>query len=438
MENWLQGMDGFSYCIEMLAASFCFFIFLKKRNHFWIRVVISIAILFVASLIIYPYFTDITNVYNWVWFIFIFALIIAICFFCCEITWKDAVMAASCGALLQHTASSLFIVVFYQGIIPKFSGIRYWGMFACVYFLVTFFIARKLPDQGHYHVSKANAAVMAATVLTIVLVLSVLVKSTTIDVIGSGTANKEYIKLFRLNQIYALGACVLVLALETILQRELRVQRNLSENKNLWTQRQLQYEMSRENIAMITRKCHDMKHQIEALIQTESHSQRRRNFIEEVQNMIQVYDSDVHTGNEALDTILMEKGLYCKVHHIDWTCVADGKLLEFMDVVDLFTVMGNALDNAVESVEKRDKDQYKSIGVRVWKKDLFAVIQVENSFDGELKMKDGLPLTSKADKENHGIGIRSIKSIVEKYQGTVSVRVQDGNFVLTILLPIMS
>ena len=230
----------------------------------------------------------------------------------------------------------------------------------------------------------------------------------------------------------------LVLALESILQRELRIQQTLSENKNLWTQRQLQYEMSRENIAMITRKCHDMKHQIEALIQTESHSQRRRNFIEEVQDMIQVYDSDVHTGNEALDTILMEKGLYCKVHHIDWTCVADGKLLEFMDVVDLFTVMGNALDNAVESVEKRDKDQYKSIGVRVWKKDLFAVIQVENSFEGELKMKDGLPLTSKADKENHGIGIRSIKSIVEKYQGTVSVRVQDGNFVLTILLPIMS
>ena len=279
---------------------------------------------------------------------------------------------------------------------------------------------------------------MAVTVLTIVLVLSILVKSTTIDVIGAGTANKEYIKLFRLNQIYALGACVLVLALETILQRELRVQRALSENKNLWNQRQLQYEMSRENIAMITRKCHDMKHQIEALIQTESHSERRKSFIESVQDMIEVYDNDVHTGNEALDTILMEKGLYCKVHHIDWTCVADGKLLEFMDVVDLFTIMGNALDNAVESVEKRGKEEYKSIGVRVWKKDLFAVIQVENTFDGELKMKDGLPLTSKADKENHGIGIRSIKSIVEKYQGTVSVRVQDGNFVLTILLPIMS
>ena len=92
---------------------------------------------------------------------------------------------------------------------------------------------------------------------------------------------------------------MLVLALETILQRELRVQRALSENKNLWNQRQLQYEMSRENIAMITRKCHDMKHQIEALIQTESHSERRKSFIESVQDMIEVYDNDVHTGNEG-------------------------------------------------------------------------------------------------------------------------------------------
>lgn len=212
-----------------------------------------------SSLLIYPYFTDITNVYNWIWFIFIFVVIIGMCYFCCDITWKDAILAASCGALLQHTASSLFIVIFYQGIIPKFSGLRYWGLYVCVYLIGTILIARRLPDEGHYHVSRANAAIMAVTVLTIVLVLSILVKSTTIDVIGAGTANQEYIKLFRLNQIYALGACVLVLALETILQRELRVQRALSENKNLWNQRQLQYEMSRENIAMITRKCHDMK-----------------------------------------------------------------------------------------------------------------------------------------------------------------------------------
>lgn len=65
---------------------------------------------------------------------------------------------------------------FYQGVIPEFSGIRYWGLYVCVYLIGTILIARKLPDEGHYHVSRANAAIMAVTVLTIVLVLSVLVK----------------------------------------------------------------------------------------------------------------------------------------------------------------------------------------------------------------------------------------------------------------------
>ena len=115
------------------------------------------------------------------------------------------------GSFLRCIASTYGIISiychFYQGVIPEFSGIRYWGLYVCVYLIGTILIARKLPDEGHYHVSRANAAIMAVTVLTIVLVLSVLVKSTTIDVIGVGTANKEYIKLFRLNQIYALGAC---------------------------------------------------------------------------------------------------------------------------------------------------------------------------------------------------------------------------------------
>ena len=319
---------------------------------------------------------------------------------------------------------------------PDFFSVKYWVLYAAIYFFIAFFIARKMPDKRHYHAGWANAFVMLGTVITIVLVLCVVGKSATIDAIEVGVTNIKVVKLFRLNQIYAVGACILVLALQAILQRELRVQKDLSENKNLWKQRQMQYEISRENIALITKKCHDMKYQIAALIQMDGYDKKRNLFIKDIQNMIEIYDNDVQTGNEVLDTILMEKGLYCKMHNIEWTCVANGKLLEFLDVIDLFAIMGNALDNAVEGVEKCKEEQYKSIGVRVWKKDLFAVVQVENSFAGELKWKDGLPLTSKKDKENHGIGIRSIKEIVEKYEGTLNIRVQDGSFILTILFPI--
>ena len=151
--------------------------------------------------------------------------------------------------------------------------------------------------------------------------------------------------------------------------------------------------------------------------------------------MIQVYDSDANTGNEALDTILMEKSLYCNLHGIEWTCVADGKLLEGIDVVDLFTMLGNALDNAVEGVEKCPGDQLKSIAVRIWQKDLFTVIDVKNTCSEEVRFSNGLPITSKGDTANHGFGVRSIRSIAEKYGGTVNIKAENNLFTLTILFP---
>ena len=436
MDYLAIGLNGFSYCVQMFAGAFCFFMFLQKRKRFYLRVGISFGILLIFSLAAYPFFSDVNNGYNWIWYVSIHIWCILLSRFCCEIDFCEAILTASCGSLLQHAVSCLFIFISYKGMMPDFFSVKYWVLYIVVYFFIAFFIARKMPDHGHYHAGWANAFVMLGTVITIVLVLCVVGKSVTIDAIEVGVTNVKVVKLFRLNQIYAVGACILVLALQAILQRELRVQKDLSENKNLWKQRQMQYEISRENIALITQKCHDMKYQIAALIQMDGYDKKRNLFIKDIQNMIEIYDNDVQTGNEVLDTILMEKGLYCKMHNIEWTCVADGKLLEFLDVIDLFAIMGNALDNAVEGVEKCKEDQYKSIGVRVWKKDLFAVVQVENSFVGELKWKDGLPLTSKKDKENHGIGIRSIKEIVEKYEGTLNIRVQDGSFILTILFPI--
>ncbi len=62
-------------------SSIMFLYFSKKRKGFWLRVGASAIMLFLASLLIYPYFVDITNIDNWIWFIFIFALTIVICYF---------------------------------------------------------------------------------------------------------------------------------------------------------------------------------------------------------------------------------------------------------------------------------------------------------------------------------------------------------------------
>ena len=321
-----------------------------------------------------------------------------------------------------------------NGSIPTWNGPLYYLVFAVVYALVLFAIASILPENGEFGVSWLTALVSAVIAPAITLVLSTYVKSTA-PLVGDAVSSPEYIQLLKGSQIYAASICLIILLLLLIQLRELRAQKKLDQTQTLWKQRQLQYEQSKENVDLINRKVHDLKHQIAALAQAENVGAHRKAFADEVQNMIEVYDSDANTGNEALDTLLMEKGLYCHLHNIDWTCVADGKLLERIDVVDLFTMIGNALDNAVEGAEKCGPDQYKSISVRIWKKDLFTVIQVENSFAGDIQYENGLPKSSKGDDANHGFGLRSIRSIAEKYGGTVSVKTEDQIFTLTILLP---
>lgn len=76
---------------------------------------------------------------------------------------------------------------------------------------------------------------------------------------------------------------------------------------------------------------------------------------------IRSYEAQNKTGNEVLDTILTSKSLYCQQHGITLTCVADGAALDFMDTMDLCSLFGNALDNAIESVEKLPDSEQRLI-----------------------------------------------------------------------------
>ena len=64
------------------------------------------------------------------------------------------------------------------------------------------------------------------------------------------------------------------------------------------------------------------------------------------------------------------------------------------------------------------------------------LIQTDNYFDGERIFLDGLPVTTKADRNYHGFGMRSIKMIVRKYDGELTTQVADGIFHLNILFSV--
>lgn len=280
-----------------------------------------------------------------------------------------------------------------------------------------------------------NAAMVSVLVILVALILSMISKKAadTFDINQSG---RGYVILFVCCQVYDIVACFFLLISQRVQRNAVRANAALEKSNLLWKQNERQYALSKENVELINRKCHDLRHQIAALSAEEGMSERRKQFIEEIRSMVDVYDSRMDTGNEALNTILMEKGLYCKVHNIQWTCVADGKILAFMDVVDLYTLMGNSLDNAIESVEKIADPEKRIISTSIWRRDDFGIIQIRNYFEGNIEIKDGLPVTSKGDTDNHGFGLRSMRKIVEKYQGTLSVKAEDNRFLLYIVVPL--
>ena len=215
------------------------------------------------------------------------------------------------------------------------------------------------------------------------------------------------------------------------------IRRELDAVKNTLNNQYVQYKQSRDAIDIVNIKYHDMKHRINALREMND-SEQRAAFLDSMEAEIKAYELQNKTGNSVLDTLLTGKSLQCNKHGIIMTVVADGKLLDFMDAVDICSIFGNALDNAIEaSLNIKDKEK-RLIHLTVSQFKSFVMISIENYFEGDLKKDDGVFVTTKKDSKDHGYGIKSIMYTVEHYAGVVDIKVKDNWFNLKILIPINS
>ena len=268
---------------------------------------------------------------------------------------------------------------------------------------------------------------MMPMVSLVIIGFDIVVKALTGD--GLGLAYVVALRLFH-------GiACVATLWIEYQLLYRVRVERDQATAARLMAERERQLALSRENIDAINIKCHDIKHQIRTL--AEGGAAVDGEALDDLAREISIYDSAVATGNEALDTILTEKSLVCERRGITLTCIADGSVLEFMAPADIYALLGNALDNAIEAASELDDSERRSISLVVRRAMGAASVHVENYFAGKRHFSaDGLPKTTKADRANHGYGTRSMRMIAERYGGSFSASAIDDVFAVDIFIPL--
>ena len=117
----------------------------------------------------------------------------------------------------------------------------------------------------------------------------------------------------------------------------------------------------------------------------------------------------------------------------EW-CGCKDKMLDKFEVYDLCTLFSNILNNAIEACEKLDDaDKLIKIVVDFNRDRLY--IKGSNIIKNSVELdKDGNPVSTKQDKNNHGYGCKNIRTVVRKYEGEIEFFVNDGIFVVEIIL----
>ena len=161
-------------------------------------------------------------------------------------------------------------------------------------------------------------------------------------------------------------------------------------------------------------------------------------YINNLEFQINDFENLRNTGNKTLDIILNDKIHLCKKYNIEFEDSINISKLNFIKENDICAIFANALDNAIEACININDEIEKRIEVKATYINGFAVIKFINTKINDIKFTGDRIKTSKEDNKIHGIGLASIKYIVNKYDGEVIVNYSENEFILKIMIPIKS
>ncbi len=149
----------------------------------------------------------------------------------------------------------------------------------------------------------------------------------------------------------------------------------------------------------------------------------------------------VKTGNPVTDVIVNDKMHMAKEQQILFESQFVYPDSDYYNAYDIGIIVNNLLLNAIEACVRMNESDItkpqKYIVLSGKKKGKFFLIEVRNSFNGEIVFdnKTGLPITSKKNQEGtHGIGLANVKQEAEKYLGNISVHCDNNEFCVTVML----
>ncbi len=427
---------SFQFVFELLLAELIFTYRLQRKKLFPLRLIAGIAATFLFAFL-FP--VPVSNAFYCSFtFLAIFLFSVLAVKFAFKVTWLTVIFCCLAGYTTQHVAYETYTLLLnllgvnsgsmgfygneYVGLFSNlFITAAYFFVYVLSYFVCSIFFGEKLGRIERVELKGTFIFVFVIFILIIDIVLNAVI---VYYVASDGKPLYLIIMGF-----YNILCCYTALYLQFEVALKKQLESTLATVKQLWHQAKEQYTFSKENIEMINVKCHDLKHQIRRL--------GKENLIcesvaKDLEQRISIYDSEVKTGNVALDIILTEKSVLCNKYGIKFSCIVDGAALSFMAEEDIYALFGNIVDNAIEAVRKVEQTK-RVISLQVKRTGDLLMIKETNYYDDEIQFEYGMPKTTKDDKQYHGFGLRSIQLICENYGGNLMLKAEEKTFTLSIL-----
>lgn len=279
----------------------------------------------------------------------------------------------------------------------------------------------------HRHTSAARIAVTPAAALMAALMALTVFAVSNLSFVTNGEATMTVYYIRTLVDFTG----VLILSVQHEQLREAALHSELAAMDNVLHRQYEQYKQSKENIRLINRRYHELKMQI-AAIRAERDRDKQDAALAEMESGIRQYEAENKTGNPVLDTLLTAKSLYCQQHGINLTCVADGRLLNFLSTGEICTIVGTALDNATESVLTEPDPEKRLIRTAIYAQNGFVMLRFENYCAQPVELgPDGLPKQS----AHGGYDLKSVRAAAEAHGGTLTLHWENEWFTVRVLLP---
>lgn len=419
-------LEAVAYLAEIVIAEGLFLKHFEQRNHRRLPTWMGLALMFLVGAVTgIPSGSSLTR---FAWYFALTAWRILCALYCLRGSRSSVVSSCVAGFATQHIANKTVLLLRLippvgaaAEQIPALGALLEVAVVAGVYALIRGVFARHIrPKQDNLHLNLLSA---------VITLLCIGVNRLVVDNAGESVQYETAVC------IYAIISCVFALIILVYISRWEEERSQALIMRRLLADSEKQYGQWKANVEQVNVTVHDIKHMLTRVQALTEKKHVELPDLDAIWETVDGFSPAIRTGNDVLDILLRNMTDLCRQNDIILNCTAYTDCLKYLDGMSLYFLFANAIDNAIEGVALVTELDKRLIDVSIRQFGNSVIIHIWNYYTGKLDLVDGLPAT-RGDSQIHGFGMKSIRLIVERFGGALSVRAEDEVFNLDVMLPL--